>query len=468
MVALLVVGGRPGRGAEHADGPAARRAGWPGGSGRVGYGVFLWHLLVLDGVMSLLDVPLFGGDVLPVGAAHRRRQPGRRRGCHGLLVERPLLDRLSRPVSSQPGRAAERQGGERDGEQGERRAARPPASASEPTASTPAASSDRRPAARPIAGATACTRDAPPCQQSPTGTAEDQSQPEGEHDRLPAPARRRPSTGSPAARTRRAFDQREDHQHEQRKGSGRQPAAVPPAGCEVQPDGHRATGRQHPALPPAVHRHRRAASGLRPWPASRRSRPRRGPAATPGPAATVSTRCSAPRLTVRTRRPGTAAGRSPRVTWSSASTADERASSPGRPAGSRTVGAHGVAGRAAPETSWAGVAATANRTTWPATRSSGPTRAGRGATARRPAAARRAGRGRIRTGCGWVSPGALDGEPEGAAPVSGANRLRSRCGRRPAPALLAARGHDERAQGRPARGVGPQPEAGEGDRRPAG
>jgi peptidoglycan/LPS O-acetylase OafA/YrhL len=94
---------------------ACRPARW---CGRVGYGVFLWHLLVLDGVMALLDVPLFGGDVLPVAALTVAGSLAVA-ALSWTLVERPLLDRLSRPVSSHRD-PPQRQGGEREGEQGER------------------------------------------------------------------------------------------------------------------------------------------------------------------------------------------------------------------------------------------------------------------------------------------------------------------------------------------------------------
>jgi peptidoglycan/LPS O-acetylase OafA/YrhL len=94
---------------------ARRPARW---CGRVGYGVFLWHLLVLDGVMRLLGVPLFGGDALPVGVLTVVGSLAVA-ALSWTLVERPLLDRLSRPVSSHRD-PPQRQGGERDGEQGER------------------------------------------------------------------------------------------------------------------------------------------------------------------------------------------------------------------------------------------------------------------------------------------------------------------------------------------------------------
>jgi peptidoglycan/LPS O-acetylase OafA/YrhL len=94
--------------------PLARVLGAPMArwTGRVGYGVFLWHLLVLDGVMHLLGTPLFGGDALRVGVLTV---------AGSLLVawlswtvlERPLLDRLSSPVSSR------RERDEQDGEERE-------------------------------------------------------------------------------------------------------------------------------------------------------------------------------------------------------------------------------------------------------------------------------------------------------------------------------------------------------------
>ncbi|MDQ1599750.1 MAG: hypothetical protein QOD68_1224 [Actinomycetota bacterium] len=94
---------------------ACRPARW---CGRVGYGVFLWHLLVLDGVMGLLGVPLFGGDVLPVAALTVAGSLAVA-ALSWTLLERPLLDRLSRPVSSHRD-PPQRQRAERDGEQGER------------------------------------------------------------------------------------------------------------------------------------------------------------------------------------------------------------------------------------------------------------------------------------------------------------------------------------------------------------
>jgi peptidoglycan/LPS O-acetylase OafA/YrhL len=74
--------------------------------GRVGYGVFLWHLLVLDAAMNLLGTQLFGGDFLRVAAL---TVVGSLlvASVSWLVVERPLLDRLSRPVSSGRGRPAE-------------------------------------------------------------------------------------------------------------------------------------------------------------------------------------------------------------------------------------------------------------------------------------------------------------------------------------------------------------------------
>jgi peptidoglycan/LPS O-acetylase OafA/YrhL len=72
--------------------------------GRVSYGVFLCHLLVLDAVRRMFDVPLFGGHVLTIGLATV---------AGSLLVaglswhffERPLLDRWTRPVSASPSRS---------------------------------------------------------------------------------------------------------------------------------------------------------------------------------------------------------------------------------------------------------------------------------------------------------------------------------------------------------------------------
>jgi peptidoglycan/LPS O-acetylase OafA/YrhL len=81
--------------------------------GRVGYGVFLWHLLVLDAAMHLLGTPLFGGDVLRVATLTVAGSllAG---WLSWVLLERPLLERLSRPVSSRrvpehPGRGDHKQ-----------------------------------------------------------------------------------------------------------------------------------------------------------------------------------------------------------------------------------------------------------------------------------------------------------------------------------------------------------------------
>ncbi|MEO7980945.1 MAG: acyltransferase [Sporichthyaceae bacterium] len=111
VVALLLVAAalvaQPGtRVARVLGNPAAR---W---TGRVGYGVFLWHLLVLDGVMSALGTPLFGGDVLRVGVLTVAGSLAVA-WLSWVLVERPLLDRLSSPVSSR------REGDEQHGEQRE-------------------------------------------------------------------------------------------------------------------------------------------------------------------------------------------------------------------------------------------------------------------------------------------------------------------------------------------------------------
>jgi peptidoglycan/LPS O-acetylase OafA/YrhL len=73
--------------------------------GRVSYGVFLWHLLVLDAVRRMLDVQLFGGHVLTIGLA---TVAGSLlvAGLSWHLFERPLLERWSRPVSASPSRSA--------------------------------------------------------------------------------------------------------------------------------------------------------------------------------------------------------------------------------------------------------------------------------------------------------------------------------------------------------------------------
>ena len=83
-----------------------------------------------------------------------------------------------------------------------------------------------------------------------------------------------------------------------------------------------------------------------------------------------------------------------------------------------------MAGRAAPESSWAGVAVTANRTTWSATRSSGPRAQGEETTGAAGCGST-PGRSRsIRTGCGWVSPARSKVNRKVRA-VSGATRLRT-------------------------------------------
>jgi peptidoglycan/LPS O-acetylase OafA/YrhL len=95
--------------------------------GRVGYGVFLWHLLVLDGVMGLLGTPLFGGDFLPV-AALTVTGSLLVAGLSWTWLERPLLDRLSRPVSSHRDRAQpgdDEQDGEQRGQPGRAAASQP-------------------------------------------------------------------------------------------------------------------------------------------------------------------------------------------------------------------------------------------------------------------------------------------------------------------------------------------------------
>jgi peptidoglycan/LPS O-acetylase OafA/YrhL len=74
--------------------------------GRVSYGVFLWHLLVLDAVRSIFDVPLFGGHALTVGLATVAGSLAVA-GLSWRLFERPLLERWSRPVSAAPRQAAE-------------------------------------------------------------------------------------------------------------------------------------------------------------------------------------------------------------------------------------------------------------------------------------------------------------------------------------------------------------------------
>jgi len=91
--------------------------------GRVSYGVFLWHLLVLDAVRRMFGVPLFGGHVLTIGLV---TVAGSLlvAGVSWHLLERPLLDRWSQPVSASPSRTA---GVERAGEHDEQAAeSRPP------------------------------------------------------------------------------------------------------------------------------------------------------------------------------------------------------------------------------------------------------------------------------------------------------------------------------------------------------
>jgi peptidoglycan/LPS O-acetylase OafA/YrhL len=90
--------------------------------GRVSYGVFLWHLLVLDAARSLLDVPQFGGHALTVGLATVAGSLAIA-GLSWRLFERPLLERWSRPVSASPRRTVDR-GVERTGEHDEQTADR--------------------------------------------------------------------------------------------------------------------------------------------------------------------------------------------------------------------------------------------------------------------------------------------------------------------------------------------------------
>lgn len=87
----------------------ARPARW---CGHVGYGVFLYHLLVLDAVRRVLDVPLFGGHALAVGSLTVAVSLAVA-GLSWHLVERPVLDRWSRPVSAAPDREPEQQRGQR-------------------------------------------------------------------------------------------------------------------------------------------------------------------------------------------------------------------------------------------------------------------------------------------------------------------------------------------------------------------
>jgi peptidoglycan/LPS O-acetylase OafA/YrhL len=109
------------------DTPLARWLGSPPARwcGHVSYGVFLWHLLVLDAAMRLLGTPLFGGDFVRVAAV---TVPGSLLAgwLSWLLVERWLLDRFSQPVSSngRPGPLPGEEGEQR--KQGEER--RPAAS----------------------------------------------------------------------------------------------------------------------------------------------------------------------------------------------------------------------------------------------------------------------------------------------------------------------------------------------------
>jgi peptidoglycan/LPS O-acetylase OafA/YrhL len=86
--------------------------------GRVSYGVFLWHLLVLDAVRRVLDVQLFDGHALTIGLG---TVAGSLlvAGLSWHLFERPLLERWSRPVSASPSRTA---GVEREGDDDEKTA----------------------------------------------------------------------------------------------------------------------------------------------------------------------------------------------------------------------------------------------------------------------------------------------------------------------------------------------------------
>ena len=96
--------GRPGRRARHPDGAGA---GLPAGPVVRAGGLRRLPLAPAGARRrdELLGVPLFGGDVLPV-AALTVAGSLRLAALSWTLVERPLLDRLSRPVSSHRDRPA--------------------------------------------------------------------------------------------------------------------------------------------------------------------------------------------------------------------------------------------------------------------------------------------------------------------------------------------------------------------------
>ena len=115
VLAALVAGSRT---------PTARLLGSPPARwcGKVSYGVFLWHLLVLDAARRLLGVQQFGGHALTVGLVTIVGSLAVA-GLSWHVFERPLLERWSRPVSASPRQVSET-GVERAGEHDEQAADR--------------------------------------------------------------------------------------------------------------------------------------------------------------------------------------------------------------------------------------------------------------------------------------------------------------------------------------------------------
>lgn len=105
VIAALVVGAAV---VARADSRTARILSGPTASylGRVSYGIFLWHLLLLEGVMRLLGIELFSGGFIPV-AAVTVALTVLVASASWLLLEQPLLRRLTWPVSSVHGPAHE-------------------------------------------------------------------------------------------------------------------------------------------------------------------------------------------------------------------------------------------------------------------------------------------------------------------------------------------------------------------------
>jgi len=84
--------------------------------GRISYGVFLWHLIVLDAVYRVTGIPDFGGRILAVTVLTAAGAVAAG-AASWALVERPALrlaDRLARrpPAGQRRGEHAERRGGE--------------------------------------------------------------------------------------------------------------------------------------------------------------------------------------------------------------------------------------------------------------------------------------------------------------------------------------------------------------------